>query len=180
MRHVVSLLLVVLLAACGTVQRPEAGPESREVPAELSQPSVRRSPLKEPPGAFMAEVTQANIGATICVSGWTATVRPSTSFIQTLKRLMVSRAGLDPADAFKYELDHFVPLALGGHPRSEDNLWHEGWHRSAPIPRQSYATSLAMRTAAWRTQPPPVQGGSSGQAPEPLRNARANSAKLRA
>jgi len=27
----------------------------------------------------------------------------------------------------KYELDHFVPLALGGHPRSEDNLWLQKW-----------------------------------------------------
>jgi hypothetical protein len=27
----------------------------------------------------------------------------------------------------KYELDHYVPLALGGHPRSEDNLWLQPW-----------------------------------------------------
>jgi hypothetical protein len=41
--------------------------------------------------------------------------------------LILKRAGLDPADAAKYELDHFVPLALGGHPRSEDNLWLQPW-----------------------------------------------------
>jgi hypothetical protein len=27
----------------------------------------------------------------------------------------------------KYELDHYVPLALGGHPRSKDNLWLQPW-----------------------------------------------------
>jgi hypothetical protein len=29
--------------------------------------------------------------------------------------------------AIKYELDHFVPLAVGGHPRAEDNLWLQRW-----------------------------------------------------
>jgi hypothetical protein len=81
----------------------------------------------EPPGAFLADVTQGSMATTICVSGWTATVRPSTSFTQALKRLMMSRAGMDPKDAVKYELDHFVPLALGGHPGSEDNLWLPRW-----------------------------------------------------
>jgi hypothetical protein len=63
----------------------------------------------------------------MCVAGWTATVRPSTSFSQGLKRLMLTRAGLDPGDAMVYELDHFVPQALGGHPRSTDNLWLQRW-----------------------------------------------------
>jgi hypothetical protein len=40
---------------------------------------------------------------------------------------MLIRAGLKPADSLKYELDHFVPLALGGHPRSEENLWLQSW-----------------------------------------------------
>ena len=39
----------------------------------------------------------------------------------------MQRAGLDPADSIKYELDHYVPLALGGHPRAEDNLWLQSW-----------------------------------------------------
>ena len=64
---------------------------------------------------------------TICVPGWTATVRPSPSFTQGLKKVLLTRAGVPPADAIKYELDHFVPLALGGHPRSEDNLWLQRW-----------------------------------------------------
>ncbi|MGW4529241.1 hypothetical protein [Amycolatopsis sp. NPDC004378] len=36
-------------------------------------------PLPDPactPGALNPDVTQASIGSTICVSGWTATIRP--------------------------------------------------------------------------------------------------------
>ena len=31
---------------------------------------------------------------------------------------MLEQAGVDPSEAIKYELDHFVPLALGRHPRA--------------------------------------------------------------
>jgi hypothetical protein len=39
-------------------------------------------PLPDPactPGALNPDVTQASIGSTICVSGWTATIRPPTA-----------------------------------------------------------------------------------------------------
>lgn len=125
-----TVLVVVLVSACASVQPPASRevPEAAVVqPAERSAPAAHRSPFKEPPGVFLAEVTQANVDKTICVSGWTATVRPSTSFTQGLKSLMLQRAGLPTGDAIKYELDHFVPLAVGGHPRSEDNLWLQRW-----------------------------------------------------
>jgi hypothetical protein len=107
-------------------------PAARDAPpfvddAQDHGASPPRSPLVEPPGALSSDVTQANIGATICVHGWTATVRPPTSYTQHLKQLMLTRAGLKPADSLNYELDHFVPLALRGHPRSEDNLWLQPW-----------------------------------------------------
>lgn len=40
---------------------------------------------------------------------------------------MLSQAGLDPKNAIKYELGHLVPLAVGGHPPSEDALWLQEW-----------------------------------------------------
>jgi hypothetical protein len=40
---------------------------------------------------------------------------------------MLARAGHKPAEAPQDELDHFVPLALGGHPAAEDNLWLQSW-----------------------------------------------------
>jgi hypothetical protein len=104
-------------------EAPPATPEAATAPAERTAPPARRSPFQEPPGELSAAVTQANVNTTICVPGWTATVRPSTSYTQGLKRVMLTRAGLRPADAIKYELDHFMPFAVGGHPRSEDDLW---------------------------------------------------------
>src|SRR5947209_4598391 len=122
--------LALLLAACASVS-PEAPPgipgAVTAKPSERSAPPTPRSPFKEPPGVVLADVTQANVDKTICVPGWTATVRPATSFTQGLKRVMLVRAGLPPGDSIKYELDHFVPLAVGGHPRSEDNLWLQKW-----------------------------------------------------
>jgi hypothetical protein len=114
------------MAGCATAPNERSGPPL-EPTSQRAAPAPKRSPLREPPGVFFDEVTQANISSTICVSGWTATVRPSTSFTGTLKLLMLSRARLRPEDAAKYELDHYVPLALGGHPRSEDNLWLQPW-----------------------------------------------------
>lgn len=35
--------------------------------------------------------------------------------------------GLDPDSASDYELDHIVPLALGGHPRNLKNLMLQPW-----------------------------------------------------
>jgi hypothetical protein len=123
------LVFVALLAGCASVHTPPGSqpPEITSRAPEQSTQPVRRSPFAEPPGALSIEVTQANISTTICVPGWAATVRPSTGFTQGLKRDMLGRAGLSPKDAIKYELDHSVPLAIGGHPRSEDNPWLQHW-----------------------------------------------------
>jgi hypothetical protein len=127
-----SFALVALISACATVQapveeraEPPAAAQSRS--AAASEPKAPRSPFTEPPGVLFVDVTQDNIATTICVNGWTATVRPSTSYTQGVKRKLLREAGIDPAQAINYELDHFVPLALGGHPRSLDNLWLQSW-----------------------------------------------------
>ncbi|HWH81310.1 MAG TPA: hypothetical protein VNU71_03645 [Burkholderiaceae bacterium] len=98
------------------------------VPPASREPPLPRSPLVEPPGAVNEDVTQATIRHTICRAGWTATVRPPTGYTQPLKLKMLREAGLPASEAPKYELDHFIPLALGGHPRSPDNLWLQRWH----------------------------------------------------
>jgi len=82
----------------------------------------------EPPGAINAVVTQATIGQTICVPNWTTTVRPPSSYTNGIKLTMLRDLGLPEADAEKYELDHFIPLALGGHPRDLKNLWLQPWN----------------------------------------------------
>lgn len=71
---------------------------------------------------FNPEVTQETIAQTICVPGYTKMVRPPTNFSNSVKQMLLKRAGRDPAEVSKYKLAHIVPLALGGHPRKLENL----------------------------------------------------------
>jgi hypothetical protein len=80
------------------------------------------------PGAFNPAVTQATIRATICVSGWTATVRPPSSYTNALKVAQLLTYGYADKKLADYEEDHFVPLELGGSPTSVKNLWPEPHH----------------------------------------------------
>lgn len=82
--------------------------------------------LAAAPGALNPNVTQGNIGSTVCVAGWTATVRPPSSYTTRLKIRQMSTLNL-PGLPRRYEEDHLVPLALGGHPTSLDNLRPQRW-----------------------------------------------------
>lgn len=78
------------------------------------------------PGAINPAVTQANIHQTVCVSGWTKTIRPPASYTNRLKFKQMAALGIagKPSD---YEEDHLVSLEIGGNPTSPDNLWPEPW-----------------------------------------------------
>ncbi|WP_327434160.1 hypothetical protein [Streptomyces sp. NBC_01236] len=85
-------------------------------------------PLPDPscqPGDLNPDVTQDTIDSTICVSGWTATVRPSSSYTTALKKKQIVEYGYTDTSTSDYEEDHFVPLELGGSPKSALNLWPE-------------------------------------------------------
>lgn len=71
------------------------------------------------PGALNPEVNQSNIYQTVCVPGYTATIRPSTSYTGKYKKSLLP-AGTDLS---QYELDHAISLVLGGNPADHDNLW---------------------------------------------------------
>jgi hypothetical protein len=79
------------------------------------------------PGAINPDVTQATINQTICVSGWTKTIRPTVSYTNKLKKQQMVELGLtgNPSD---YEEDHIISLELGGHPKDPKNLWPELWN----------------------------------------------------
>lgn len=77
-----------------------------------------------PPGALNPDVTQATISVTICTPGWTATVRPSTSYTNKLKRAQMKARHLSGTTA-DFEEDHMQPLELGGAPSDPNNLWPE-------------------------------------------------------
>lgn len=72
------------------------------------------------------DVKQSNIDQTICVPGWTSTIRPPASYTNKIKRALVNETA--EADVMEdYELDHVVPLAVGGHPTDPRNLHLQLW-----------------------------------------------------
>lgn len=88
---------------------------------------------KATPGATNPDITQANIAKNICNRGhWsTKSIRPPASYTTALKKSQL-RDGVY-ADRFRdktpslYEEDHLISIELGGHPRSEKNLWPQPW-----------------------------------------------------
>src|SRR5207244_12203476 len=84
------------------------------------------------PGVLNPDVTQANIKSTICVHGWTKTIRPPTSYTNDLKERQMReyRVGGSLSD---YQEDHLISLELGGHPTDPRNLWPEPYPRASEV-----------------------------------------------
>ncbi|MHB8614107.1 MAG: hypothetical protein ACYDAL_17045 [Candidatus Dormibacteraceae bacterium] len=77
------------------------------------------------PGVADPRVTQDNILTTICVSGYTTRVRPSSQYTDALKVQQIQAYGYADTKLADYEEDHLIPLELGGHPTDPKNLWPE-------------------------------------------------------
>jgi hypothetical protein len=75
------------------------------------------------PGAINEMVTQANIRGTICRKGWTRTIRPPVSYTNRLKHQLMRKYGVGDGNMRDFELDHLIPLELGGAPDDPANLW---------------------------------------------------------
>jgi hypothetical protein len=107
------------------------------------------------PGVLNPAVTQATIGTTICVSGWTATIRPSSSYTTGLKIQQIVQYGYADTSTASYEEDHLIPLELGGAPSDLRNLWPEPYVATLPDGRSvgarvkdSFETSLKRQVCA--------------------------------
>ena len=74
------------------------------------------------PGAVDPRVTQANIQETICRQGYAASVRPPFAYTNAMKHRLMQEYGAT-GSIHDYELDHLIPLELGGCPDCEANLW---------------------------------------------------------
>ena len=139
------------LAYCDYIQCPSnesSDPVSGRTGAEASHPrhmnasALRAAPLlvaalmfpisalaydlpdpKITPGAINEMVTQANIRATICRKGWTRTIRPPVSYTNRLKHQLMRKYGVAGVNMREFELDHLIPLELGGSPDDPANFW---------------------------------------------------------
>lgn len=100
------------------------------------------------PGSINPTVTQATIGATICVKGWTATIRPSVGFTNKLKAQSMKDYGYADINPKDYEEDHRVPLEVGGAPMDSANLWAE--RGSIPNPKDRVENRVHADVCAGR------------------------------
>ena len=114
----------------GEVTGTLAGPCHTRHHGKLPDPSCT-------PGSVDPAVTQANIGSTICRDGWTSTVRPPESQTENFKWNVAEPAyGQQNVSG---ELDHLVPLELGGS-NDATNLWVE----AGPLPNPKDAVENAL------------------------------------
>ena len=60
----------------------------------------------------------------VCVVGYSTAVRPPVSVTEPIKAAVMHAYG-DRGPPSEYELDHLVPLELGGAPRDLRNMWPE-------------------------------------------------------
>jgi len=78
-------------------------------------------------GAFDPHVTQENIHTTICVPGYAASVRPSRQWSAAFKTRLLKQAGIPQSERSKYEMDHIIPLEVGGCPTCRENVTLQPW-----------------------------------------------------
>jgi len=73
-------------------------------------------------GAIDPAITQADIDMTICRPGYARSARPSYAVSGPLKRRLMEAEHPGEASA-DYELDHLIPISLGGAPLDMRDLW---------------------------------------------------------
>jgi hypothetical protein len=101
-------------------------------PHRSSPKSLYHADIVRTPGVLNPDVTQATVRSTICVRGWTKTIRPPTEYTNEskLKQMREYGVGGSPSD---YQEDHLISLELGGHPTDPRNLWPEPYPRASVV-----------------------------------------------
>jgi hypothetical protein len=136
-RYVLTVAVLLILAGCG--QAPLKPSPARPMPEEVAHPVGHIVTAAQDPSngpcletshgcvALNPDVTGGTLEQTICTPGYTKAVRPSSSYANGVKKGLLRESGIDVGRAGECELDHIVPLALGGSPRRLSNLWLQPW-----------------------------------------------------
>ena len=80
------------------------------------------------PGAVNPDVNQENIAQTVCVHGYTKTIRPPANYTNSLKKKQIRQYRYADTNPHDYEEDHLIALSIGGAPYDSRNLWPEPRH----------------------------------------------------
>lgn len=115
-------MIGLVLAAAVAASTGYVAPDGRTAD-QLIAAHVLPDPTKTP-GVLNPSVTPETLKATVCVSGWTATVRPPTSWTDKLRNADTP-PGAKPLDG---ELDHLLSIEDGGAPADARNLWWMAYH----------------------------------------------------
>lgn len=159
LRNAVGMLAAAALLAHGVdrirqphdTALPAPGPVLPGSPSP-AYPGVATPDRRVTPGAVNPAVTQETVHSTICRAGWTATVRPPVSYTRRVKDQLLARQGMAAAGGAGYELDHLIPLELGGDPGytrgpagPPANLWLEPWAGPAGAHGKDHLEDLLHR-----------------------------------
>jgi hypothetical protein len=96
-------------------------------PGQCHVRETAAGPLPDPactPGAVNPDVTPSSLRRTICAKGYSARVRPPRAVTDREKALSARAYGYTGPFSTA-ELDHLVPLGVGGDPNDPRNLWLE-------------------------------------------------------
>lgn len=94
-------------------------------PATTGPPPARPAADPVPVDMLNPAVTQATISTTICVAGYTATIRPPTSVTNRIKIHQIGAYGYGNVTPGSFEEDHVIPLEVGGAAAAPANLYPE-------------------------------------------------------
>jgi hypothetical protein len=127
---------LVFSSAGNNVVQPQPAPDSCHARGSglFSEPDPGCTP-----GALNPTVSQANIDQTICVHGWSETVRPPERVTEKEKVASIAAYG-DIGSVHEYEYDHLVSLELGGATNDPRNLWPEPG--ASPNPKDAVEDTL--------------------------------------
>jgi hypothetical protein len=137
-----AFMIAVIVFAAATAYGAYVAPDGRTA-AQLVAAHVL--PDDAHPGVLNPAVGNDTLKTTICKAGWTATVRPPTSYTNKLKRAALP----DGAKMADGELDHRVSLEVGGDPSAPGNLWFQTYSdRYGARLKDRLETAVAHRICA--------------------------------
>lgn len=119
-----AVLLVAGLIGCGaTTTAAPAAPTQTAAPHSCYLVAATYPDPACTPGATNPAVRQDTLSATVCQPGWSDKQRPN---LTTVKRERMAAYGVSGSS--KFELDHLIPISVGGALSDTRNLFPEPWN----------------------------------------------------
>ncbi|SRR5258706_8007395 len=126
MKKILTIVFLLILTACSN--QPPIVTDTPAAPTAVSEDAPYLPNPAWQPGAYNPDVTQDTIQTTICVSGYSKSIRPPASYTDALKVQQIAQYGYSDTNTADYEEDHLIALEDGGNPTDPKNLWPQPRH----------------------------------------------------